>query len=239
MRQICQEINFHIFSPIFTPLSTNVQTLRMHPIQERLLKLIDQQNFGKLTLRQIGELINEKLPQKVKHHLEQLEQKGFIGVDKANGQICRISTSSESSDLFISIPIIGFANCGPASLYADQNIEGYLKISKRLISKQKDVFAIRAQGHSLNRANIKGKCIEPGDFVLIDCKQLCPRDGDYILSIIDGMANIKRYCKDDKNARIVLVSESTQNYTPIFIHEEDNFVINGKVIEVVKKFKEN
>ena len=117
----------------------------MHPIQERLLKLIDQQNIGKLSLRQIGELIEENLPQKVKHHLEQLEQKGFIMVDKGNGLISRTGTSPGNSAIFISVPIIGSANCGPATLYADQNIEGYLKISKRLLTKQKDVFAIRAQ----------------------------------------------------------------------------------------------
>lgn len=210
----------------------------MHPIQEKLLKLINDKNIGNLTLRQIGEIINEKLPQKVKHHLNQLEQKGFIMIDSKNEKITRIVNGAQGKNLFISIPIVGSANCGPATIYADENIEGYLKISKRLVTKQKGVFAIKAHGNSLNKANVNGKNIEPGDFVIIDSNQVVPRDGDYILSVIDEMANIKKYRLDHKNARIVLLSESTQVSNPIFIHQDDDFRINGKVIDVVKKFEE-
>src|SRR3989344_2098635 len=174
----------------------------MHPIQEKLLKVIDGKNVGDLTLRQIGELIEEKLPQKVKHHLSQLERKGFILIDRKNKNISRISNKAKVGDIFISIPIIGAANCGPATIYADQNIEGYLKISKRLVSNKKSVFALRAEGNSLN------------------------------------MANIKKYLLDKKNSRIALLSESTQEYSPIFIHENDDFKISGKIVDVVKNIKQ-
>ena len=210
----------------------------MHPIQERLLKLISQKNIGNLTLRQIGELINEKLPQKVKHHINQLEQKGFITIDSKNEKIIRTNSKAQSADILVSIPILGTANCGHATIYADENIEGYLKVSKKLLPKQKGVFAIKAQGNSLNKANVNGKNIEPGDFVIVDCNQTSPKDCDYILSIIDGMANIKKIRLDHRNNRIVLLSESTQNFNPIFIHKDDNFMVNGKVIDVIKKFEE-
>lgn len=209
----------------------------MHPLQEKLLKLIDSQQIGDLSLREIGQLISETLPQKVKHHLSQLEQKGFIVIDTRNNKITRTTSQSTSHDIFFTIPIVGSASCGPATIYADENIEGYLKISKRFVSRQKGVFAIKAQGNSLNKANINGKNIEPGDFVLVDSSQTSPKDGDYILSVIDGMANIKKYRRDHTNHRIVLLSESTQNINPIFIHAEDDFRINGKVIEVIKKFE--
>jgi len=210
----------------------------MHPLQEKLLKLISEKNIGNLTLRQIGEVIKEKFPQKVKHHLSQLEQKGFIIIDTKNQKISLINNKVHPKDLFISIPIIGSANCGPATIYADENIEGFLKISRRLITKQKSVFAIKAHGNSLNKANINGKNIESGDFVIIDSNQVAPKDGDYILSVIDNMANIKKYRLDQKNGRIVLLSESTQISNPIFIHKEDDFRINGKVVDVIKKFEE-
>lgn len=209
--------------------------LDMHLLQEKLLKIIEQKNIGTLTLREIGQLIGENLPQKVKHHLSQLERKGFISIDKKSGKITRISNSIKSTDLLISIPIVGSANCGPFAIYADQNISGYLKISKRLVPNKKGLFAIKADGNSLNKANIKGKNIETGDFVIVDSERKSPNDGDYIVSIIDGMANIKKYLLDKKNSRIALISESTQDYTPIFIHEEDNFIISGKIIDVVKK----
>lgn len=206
----------------------------MHIIQEKLLNIINKKNIGGLTLRQIGELIDEKLPQKVKHHISQLERKGFIRIDQKNKNISRLSNRTKASDIFISIPIVGSANCGPATIYADQNIEGYLTISKRLVSNKKSVFALRADGNSLNKANIGGKNIESGDFVIVDSENTLPHDGDYVVSIIDDMANIKKYHLDKNHSRIALLSESTQEYSPIFVHENDNFRINGKVVDVVK-----
>ena len=208
----------------------------MHPIQEKLLKLIDEKNIGHLTLRDIGALIGEKLPQKVKHHLSQLERKGFIAIDKKNGTIRRVNSSAQkNTGLFVSIPILGSANCGPATIFADENIEGYLKLSKRLVTGFKSMFAIKADGNSLNRAHIAGKSVETGDYVLIDSSRGTPRDGDYVLSIIDGLATIKKYRLDKKNNRIALLSESSQDYAPIFIHEDDDFRVNGTAVEVVKR----
>src|ERR1017187_9896088 len=129
----------------------------MHPIQEQLLSLIDQKNIGHLTLREIGDLIGEKLPQKVKHHLTQLEAKGFITIDKRNETIKRISDKAKAGDLFVSLPIIGSANCGPAEIYADENIEGYLKISKNLVPFKKGLYVIKADGSSMNKAEIRNK----------------------------------------------------------------------------------
>ena len=207
----------------------------MHPIQEKLLKLIDEKNIGHLTLRDIGALIGEKLPQKVKHHLSQLERKGFIAIDKKNKSIKRVNAKSASVGMFVSIPILGSANCGPATIFADENIEGYLKLSRRLVTGFKSMFAIKADGNSLNRASIAGKQVETGDYVLIDSSRGTPKDGDYVLSIIDGLATIKKYRKDSKNNRIALLSESSQDYAPIFIHEDDDFRVNGTAVEVVKR----
>jgi SOS-response transcriptional repressor LexA len=208
----------------------------MHSIQEKLLNLIDSQQIGSLTLREIGELIGEKLPQKVKHHISQLEQKGFISFNRATREINRVSSSSEN--MLVSIPILGSANCGSANLYADQNVEGYLKVSRRIVTRHEGIFAVKADGNSLNKASIHGKSVEPGDYVIIDSKQTHPHDGDYVLSVIDGMANLKKYRLDKEHYRIVLLSESTQHHHPIFIHEADDFRINGKVIDVIKKFIE-
>ena len=209
----------------------------MHAIQEKLLKLIDDKNIGGFTLRQIGGLIGEKLPQKVKHHLSHLERKGFILIDRKNKKISRISNKAKAGDIFISIPIVGSANCGPANIYADQNIEGYLKISKRLAPNKKSVFALRAEGNSLNKADVGGKNVESGDFVIVDSENLSPRDGDYVVSVIDGMANIKKYRLDKSHSRIALLSESTQEYSPIFIHQNDDFRISGKVVGIVKNIR--
>ncbi len=207
----------------------------MHKIQENLLSLLQNRNLNGLTLREIGFLIGEKYPQKIKHHLDQLQKRGLIKVDKTNKIITKISRGPISNTKLISVPIVGVANCGPATIFANENIEGYLKISKSILKKTKNIFAIRANGLSMNKTNVNGNTIEDGDYLLVDSEQTSPSDGDVVLSIIDDMANIKKYVWDKINNQIVLVSESTQDIPPIYIHEDDSFMINGKIIQVIKK----
>jgi repressor LexA len=209
----------------------------MHPIQEKLLKLLDQKPLTDMTLRDIGMLIKEPLPQKIKHHLEQLEKKGFITYDRKNKTISRAKISSRTLSPFVSVPVVGVANCGPATIFANENIEGYLKISKNILNKCKNVFAIKAQGLSMNKSNINGMSIEDGDYLIIDSDYRTPKNGDVVLSVIDDMANIKKYIFDEENNQIVLVSQSTKDIPPIYIHEDDSFMVNGKVIQVIKKPK--
>jgi len=209
----------------------------MHTIQEKILNLVESKNLSGLTLREIGELIGEKFPQKIKHHLDQLKKKGFLVIDTKNKKIQKkIHTSSIQSNM-LSIPIVGSANCGPATIFANENIEGYIKISKSLLRKCKNIFAIRAQGLSMNQSIVNGNNIEDGDYLIIDSSDTSPSSGDVVLSIIDEMANIKKYIWDEENNQIVLVSESTKDIPPIYIHEDDSFMINGKVIQVIKKPK--
>lgn len=209
----------------------------MHKIQENILKLLESKNLNGLTLREIGDFIDEKFPQKVKHHLDQLEKKGFIKIDKKNKTISKPISLANKIHGLISVPIVGSANCGPATIFANENIEGYLKISKNILNKCKNIFAIRAQGLSMNQTKINGKNIEDGDYLIIDSSDTTPSNGDIVLSVIDDMANIKKYLWDEDNNQVVLVSESTKDIPPIYIHEDDSFMINGKVIQVIKKPK--
>ena len=129
----------------------------MHKIQEKLLSLAKEKAIGHLTLREMGELIEEKFPQKIKHHLDQLEKKGFIRQDRSHGRIDVINHEEMINSGLLSIPLIGSANCGPATIFATENIEGYLKISPTLLRRHKNIFAIKAQGLSMNKAVVDGK----------------------------------------------------------------------------------
>lgn len=189
-----------------------------------------------LNYHQIGKLVGAEHPQKIKHHLSQLEKRGFIKIDQSNETISAMKLGTIRNTDLIAIPIVGSANCGQAVTYAEENIEGYLKISRSLLKKKKGIIAIRANGNSMNKANIGGHSIENGDFVLIDYDDKVPQDDDYVLSIIDGLANIKKFIQDEANQQIVLLSESTADYSPIYIDPSNyDYIINGKVIGVLKK----
>ena len=97
----------------------------MHKIQEKLLKLIDAQEASNLTLRDIARLIGENgSPQKIKHHLDQLAKKGLIRIDKKNGKIEKARSGLNEKNNLVSLPIMGNANCGEATFFADNHIEG-------------------------------------------------------------------------------------------------------------------
>lgn len=211
----------------------------MHPTQVKILNLCLANNLGSLTLRQIGEIVGESHPQKIRHHLDKLIERGLIKYDKDTKKITVIKKYALDNKL-ITIPIMGAANCGPALAIASNYIEGYIKVSASLLgSKTKSVFALEASGDSMNNANVNGKTIDDGDYVLVDSSYRNPQNGDYVVSIIDGMANIKRFYQDEENQQILLLSESTNKYPPIFIslNEAGEYLVSGRVIQVIKNQK--
>ena len=101
----------------------------MHKIQQQILFFADQVNLKRDGLRQIGRLIGEPHPFKVSYHLKHLEENGFIKIDEKTGAIRCLKKETSRQGLFSAIPVIGRANCGVASVYAEQSLEGYIKIS--------------------------------------------------------------------------------------------------------------
>ncbi len=203
----------------------------MHPLQDKLLNVAAERNLGRLSYREIGRLIGEDHPQKVKYHLGLLERRGMIQ-STADGISIRKTKTDEG---IVSIPILGAADCGPATIFADENIEGYLRISAKLIRPRGGLYALKAVGDSMNRANVVGKSIEHGDYAIVDSKVNAPETNDYVVSIIGGVCNIKRYVKDESRQQVMLLSESSREFPPIYIHpDETNYFVSGKVVDVMK-----
>lgn len=209
----------------------------MHKLQQKILELSRSENISLLSLRQIGERIGDPQPQKVKHHLDQLFKKGFLKKTDAGINIVEAGFSG----IFYSIPVMGSANCGQAVTFADESIESYLTLSKGMLSskfKQNITFAVKAIGNSMNRASVAGKNIEEGDYVIIDSSErdLNYYNNKYVLSIINGMANIKKFVIDKANHGIALISESSESYPPIYIHQDDldTYRVNGVITDVIK-----
>jgi len=208
----------------------------VHKIQRSILDLASKKDLGRMTLREIGECIGEEHPQKVKHHLGQLKLKGFLTAESKPETPSAGGFKLNKLGL-LSIPILGAANCGEAQMYADESFEGFLQVSPGMVPRKKGLFAIKAVGSSMNRANVGGKTIEDGDFVIVDRTDRKPKDGDYVLSIIGGQANIKKFIRDRENNQVILLSESSQELPPIYIHPQDlpDYMINGKVVRIIKK----
>jgi SOS-response transcriptional repressor LexA len=219
----------------------------MHVIQEKILKLLEKKGALKnWTLRSLGEMVGDgESPQRIKHHLTSLQKHGFVILAKSTGELALSSVMRKKTSGLISLPILGSANCGEA-LELAENVtpEGFLRVSARLIGPlpqkaEHRFFVVRAVGSSMNRANISGEAIDDGDYVVVDRdigdkKRL---HGKYVLSLIDGAANIKKFLWQQDSGAITLVSESSQNFSPIFIHQDDfpDYTVAGRIVRVLKK----
>lgn len=213
----------------------------MHENQKKLLDLSKKRNLGKMSYRDIAELAGIKNPQTVKHHLSQLQKKGLIKLDREGGVVERIKEGVSLMSGLVAIPVYGAADCGSATKFADNYVQGHIRVSSKLVPYKKGMFAVQADGFSMNQAKV-GKAkrsIEPGDYVIVDGDVKVPERGEYVLSVIDGLANIKKFYLDEEHRQVMLVSESTKDYPPIVIDESEigQYVLSGKVVEVIKKVK--
>lgn len=215
----------------------------MHIVQQKILELAEKKDIGKLKLRELGTEVGESHPQKVKHHLQHLIKKGVLRVNSMDNSITVVKPGLISGGDLIAIPLLGYANCGDATMVANEYPEGMLMVSPSLVrsSNSSSLFAVKAVGNSLNQANVdgKGSPIEDGDYVIVDKSMVAPKNNQYVLSVIDGLANIKKLFIDNDNQQYVLFSESSQEMPPIYIHQSDfqSYMINGTVVGVMKKPK--
>jgi len=166
-------------------------------------------------------------------YLRSLEEKGYI---RRNSEDRGIILCDKNKKKFLSIPILGTANAGSPTFFAEQNVEGYLKISRRLIAKKitEFIFAIEVFGDSMDLAEVHNKKIDNGDYVLIDSQCKDYKNGDKVLATVDGLATIKNFFKVDRGTIGLFPQSSNKYHKPIYLTQEDNFVINGKIIEVLK-----
>jgi len=209
----------------------------MHITQERLLKLSKTYDFSKMSLREIGKLVGVKSPQVIKYHLLQLKKYNFKSLSIKKTSSNTFNNNPTLDDITFNLPILGSANCGVATTLAEETNGDYLIVSNSMVKRKGNLFVLRAKGDSMNQADIDGQAIEEGDYIIVDGNERTPRNGDYIVSIIEGCANIKKFFKDNLNDQILLISESTESYPEIIIHRDDfsNYMVNGIVVKVIKK----
>ena len=208
---------------------------------KKILEYSKNNDIPSIGYREVARQLGIKNPQTIIYYLKKIESDGWLYYDPKTKTKKPAKRHAFAVDNFFNIPVLGSANCGLATELAEQKIQGFVKISQKSlnVSTPDHLMAIKAIGNSLNKANIKGDNIDEGDYVIVDCSKKNPNDGDYVLSIIDGASNFKRFYKDDNKKEIRLVSESTLNIPPIVLHEDDlhesGYTVNGTILRVIKK----
>ena len=131
----------------------------------------------------------------------------------------------------VAVPLVGEAPAGPL-MVAEENIEGWFRLPKAALKPQSaKFFLLRVKGNSMNRANVEGRQIENGDFVVIR-QQPVAEKGDIVVALIDGEATIKRF-EPGPGYYVLQPQSSDPQHRPIIVNHE--FSIAGVVCGILKK----
>ena len=112
----------------------------------------------------------------------------------------------------------------PAQDYMTDTID----LNKELVQHPATTFYARAVGNSMT-----GFGISDGDLLVID-KSIEPVDGDIVVAFIDGEFTLKRIMKDENECNIWLIP-GNEDYPPIKITEENDFIVWGVLTYNIKK----
>lgn len=201
--------------------------------QQYVLDIITKfigENAKSPTIEELTILLNQKSKRWVVQYLEALEKKGFLTRWRGYRSISLWNTIGFQTTL--NIPILGYANAGTPLVDAVESGYGVLPISKKVISwDESNYFILKVEWTSMNKYEVKWKVIDNGSYVLIKKDDTSLNDRDAFLFLVNGSATLKRFKKDWD--LVYLLPESNDSYhNPIILSEEDNIMVNWKVVDV-------
>lgn len=183
------------------------------------------------TVRELQLKLGCSAPMGVVSHLNALEAKGYIRrtSGKARGIIVTADEKGEAPDEMIQVPLVGNVACG-MPIWAEEMIEEWIPLSTKLVHHTQDVFMLRAKGDSMNLAGI-----DDGDYIVFK-KQSTALPGDKVVVLIGTEATVKRI-KFEKD-RVLFEPVSTNKEHRAIVPKPGTFMIQGKVIGVIKNFRD-
>ncbi|HPT32125.1 MAG TPA: translesion error-prone DNA polymerase V autoproteolytic subunit [Prolixibacteraceae bacterium] len=126
----------------------------------------------------------------------------------------------------IQLPVAGTGISAGFPSPADEYMEAGIDLNIELIRNPDATFFGRVKGYSMKDAGISD-----GDVLVID-KSLEPKNGSIAVCFLDGEFTVKRILKE-KEALFLLPANN--EFKPIRISEENDFLVWGIVTYVIKK----
>lgn len=192
-------------------------------LMNKIVEFIDNQysSIGRTpTIREIATELNIS-KSCVGNYINALIDKGLI-TNSGGSRGIITNKMSKSKNNIVQIPIVGSIACG-VPLFAEENIESYLPISKDFLGNG-NYFILKANGNSMINAGI---C--DGDYVIVR-QQETAEEGQIIVALLDDEATLKRYYLDKANKKVRLHPENNRMKDMIY----DNVVIQGVAVKVIK-----
>lgn len=150
----------------------------------------------------------------------------LMNIDDIQSEELIDMTVKPDSDIVL-IPLVGEIRAGIA-MYANENIETYLKVDATNISQGKTYFYLKVVGDSMDRT------IMEGDLVLVEHTSDV-KTGDIVIALTkDDEATIKRI-RLNSDEIVLLPNSYNIEYTPTR-HKPEDLTIIGKVVKAERYF---
>lgn len=133
-----------------------------------------------------------------------------------------------NTNTMLSLPFVeGGVSAGFPSP-ADDFLENELDFNAKFIKHPSATFYAKVKGNSMKDAGISN-----GDIMVID-KSLEPKNGDIAVCYLDGEFTVKTIMIEKD---IVWLVAQNEQYSPIKVTAENELIIWGIVINVIKSFR--
>jgi len=191
--------------------------MNLHKTQERLLHLLSNHDGSPLSIRDLKDELGLSSPSLVYHHINQLENKGFLKRNPNNPSDYQILSTPEEPITFLNL--YESAKCGPAGTILSGNPISRIPLSSTLISFSVDqAFLIKAVGDSMEPE------IRNHDLVIAR-KQQTAENGEIVICSVDDEVRIKKYRPVSKS--LSMLESINPIYDPIIVSKEMRLTIEG------------
>ncbi len=186
------------------------------------IRLYSKKNGYSPTIEEIAKHFRLNSVATVHEHLQKLEEKGEIRVNKNQ----RRGIEALSSAPMVQVPLLGTIAAGRPLTLFDVPTET-IAVPKSKIPLSSEVYALRVVGESMIEEGIKD-----GDIVLVR-HQATAENGQKVVALIDNSeATLKRFYKERGQVRL---QPANKNFEPLIIKRDEREIeIQGIVIDVIR-----
>lgn len=154
------------------------------------------------------------------YYIQALEDAGYLNREENQPRAIELF----EKELMVQVPLVGIIAAGqPIEAIEEKET---IAVSQSGLPRTGNIFALRVAGDSMIDENI-----DDGDIVLLK-QQSIAENGQRVVALIDNHeATLKKYYRERNHIRL---QPANKNMEPIIVSNNQNFVIQGAVIDVIK-----